>query len=98
MKRHGYKGAGDLSRLVDICFQWDATTEVLEDWMYEKLAETYALDPEMQAFFQKHNPYALLNITERLLEAAKRGLWKEPDPQMLEDLKDLFLRMEAEVE
>ncbi|MCL0095731.1 cobaltochelatase subunit CobN [Dehalococcoidia bacterium] len=33
MKRHGYKGAGDLSRLVDIAFGWDATAEVLEDWM-----------------------------------------------------------------
>ncbi len=98
MKRHGYKGAGDLSRLIDICFQWDATTKVLEDWMYKKLAETYALDPEMQDFFQKHNPYALLNITERLLEAAKRGLWKEPPPEMLEDLKDLYLKMEAQVE
>ncbi len=98
MKRHGYKGAGDLSRLVDICFQWDATTKVLDDWMYAKLAETYALDAEMQKFFRKHNPYALLNITERLLEAAHRGLWKDPDPQMLEDLKDLFLKMEAEVE
>lgn len=98
MKRHGYKGAGDLSRLVDICFQWDATTKVLDDWMYAKLAETYALDPEMQEFFRKHNPYALLNITERLLEAAKRGLWKEPRPEMLEKLKDLFLKMEAEVE
>jgi len=35
MKRHGYKGAGDLSRAVDIAFGWDATAEVLEDWMYE---------------------------------------------------------------
>ncbi len=98
MKRHGYKGAGDLSRLVDICFQWDATSKVLDDWMYDKLAETYALDTEMQEFFRKHNPYALLNITERLLEAAKRGLWKDPDPERLEELKDLFLKMEAEVE
>ncbi|KFD42137.1 hypothetical protein DK28_0214490, partial [Peptococcaceae bacterium SCADC1_2_3] len=23
MKRHGYKGAGDLSRMVDISFGWD---------------------------------------------------------------------------
>ncbi len=98
MKRHGYKGAGDLSRLVDICFQWDATSDVLSDWMYEKLANTYALDPEMQEFFKRHNPHALLNITERLLEAAKRGMWKEPDLQMLEELKDLFLKIEAEVE
>lgn len=98
MKRHGYKGAGDLSRLVDICFQWDATTKVMEDWMYQALAETYALDPEMQRFFKEHNPYALLNITERLLEAAQRGLWNKPDPKTLERLTDLLLEMEAKVE
>ncbi|NPB08945.1 MAG: magnesium chelatase subunit H, partial [Thermodesulfobacteria bacterium] len=98
MKRHGYKGAGDLSRLVDICFQWDATSKVLEDWMYQALAETYALDADMKRFFEEHNPHALLNITERLLEAAKRGLWKRPDQETLERLTDLFLEMEARVE
>ncbi len=98
MKRHGYKGAGDLSRLIDICFQWDATTNVLEDWMYERLAETYAFDPEMQKFFEKHNPHALLNITERLLEAAQRGLWKDPDENTLNRLKEIFLRLEAQIE
>ncbi len=98
MKRHGYKGAGDLSRLVDICFQWDATSKVLDDWMYQALAETYALDADMKRFFEEHNPHALLNITERLLEAAKRGLWKRPDQETLERLPDLFLEMEARVE
>ncbi len=98
MKRHGYKGAGDLSRLVDICFQWDATSKVLDDWMYESLARTYALDTEMQRFFEKHNPHALLNIAERLLEAARRGLWKEPEEKTIDDLTDLFLKMEAQVE
>ncbi len=98
MKRHGYKGAGDLSRLVDICFQWDATSKVLADWMYESLARTYALDEDMQRFFEEHNPQALLNIAERLLEAAKRGLWEHPKEEMMDELTDLFLKLEAQVE
>lgn len=53
MKRHGYKGAGDISRMVDIAFGWDATAEVLEDWMYEELANKYALDKEMQEWLKK---------------------------------------------
>jgi cobaltochelatase CobN len=97
MKRHGYKGAGDLSRLIDYCFQWDATSDVLSDWMYEKLAETYAFSEEMQTFFLKHNPAALLNIAERLLEAARRGLWKA-SKEYLERLENLFLEMEAILE
>ncbi len=97
MKRHGYKGAGDLSRIVDLCYHWDATSNVLSDWMYEKLAQTYALSEEMQEFFKKHNPAALLNIAERLFEAAKRGLWKNPDYQTLESLKKIILEMEEEI-
>ena len=39
MKKHGYKGAGDISYVVDIVFGWDATAEVIEDWMYEEIAK-----------------------------------------------------------
>ena len=38
LKRHGYKGAGDLSKVMDIIIGWDATAEVMEDWMYERVA------------------------------------------------------------
>ncbi|MDR2614110.1 MAG: cobaltochelatase subunit CobN [Candidatus Accumulibacter sp.] len=98
MKRHGYKGAGDLSRLVDICYQWDASSGLLEDWQYEELARTYALDPEMQRFFRQHNPYALQNIAERLLEAIARGLWEKPGAEDKEALENLLLDAEGMIE
>jgi len=97
MKRHGYKGAGDMSRMVDIAFQWDATSGILEDWQYQGLAETYALDPEMQQFFREHNPDALYNVTERLLEAIRRGMWHKPG-DLAEKLESLYLEMEGELE
>ncbi len=97
MRRHGYKGAADISRAVDIAFGWDATAEVLEDWMYEQLARKYALDEEMQEWLKEVNPYALQNIAERLLEAIERGMW-ETTPQMKEDLRDIYLDVEGELE
>ena len=97
MMEHGYKGAGDLSRLVDIAFQWDATSDVMDDWMYEELAKNYALDKEMQEFFKKYNPDALLNISERLLEAIKRGMW-QASSELEQELTELYLQMEAELE
>ncbi len=97
MMQHGYKGAGDLSRLVDICFQWDATSDVMDNWMYEELARNYALSSKMQDFFHKHNPDALLNITERLLEAIKRGMWQASE-EMETELTELYLDMEGELE
>jgi cobaltochelatase CobN len=97
MKRHGYKGAGDLSKLVDYCFQWDATSKILEDWQYAELAKTYAFDPAMREFFRRHNPHALHNIAERLLEAIGRGLWQDPGEDK-DKLQALFLDAEGEIE
>ncbi len=97
MQRHGYKGAGDMSALIDNIFGFDATAEVMEDWMYERLAETYALDPAMQEWFKEVNPEALQNITERLLEAVQRGMW-DARPEMVEELKEIYLDIEGELE
>jgi len=97
MKRHGFKGAGDLSRAVDIAFGWDATAEVLEDWMYEELANKYALDKAMQDWLKEVNPYALQNITERLLEAIERGMWQATE-EMNKQLRDIYLDIEGVLE
>src|SRR5205807_7610005 len=42
--RHGYKGASEMAATVDYLFGYDATAEVLDDWMYEQLAAAYLLD------------------------------------------------------
>ena len=98
MKRHGYKGAFELSATVDYMFGYDATAQVIEDWMYENVTESYVLDPETQEFFQQSNPWALRDIVERLLEAIERGMWENPPPDMKEKLQQMFLDLEADLE
>jgi cobaltochelatase CobN len=98
MKRHGYKGAFELSATVDYMFGYDATAQVIEDWMYENVTESYVLDPEIQEFFQQSNPWALRDIVERLLEAIERGMWENPPPDMKEKLQKMFLDLEADLE
>ena len=98
MKRHGYKGAFELSATVDYMFGYDATAQVIEDWMYENVTESYVLDPETQEFFQQSNPWALRDIVERLLEAIERGMWENPPPDMKEKLQKMFLDLEADLE
>jgi cobaltochelatase CobN len=98
MKRHGYKGAFELSATVDYMFGYDATAQVVEDWMYEDVTEEYVLSPEMQEFFRQSNPWALRGIVERLLEAIERRLWENPPPEMLDQLKELYLDLEADLE
>jgi cobaltochelatase CobN len=98
MKRHGYKGAFELAATVDYLFGYDATAGVVEDWMYEKLTETYVRDEQMREFFQRSNPWALHGIAERLLEAADRKLWDAPDPETLAALRQAYLETEGDLE
>jgi cobaltochelatase CobN len=98
MKRHGYKGAFELAATVDYLFGYDATAGVVEDWMYEKLTETYVRDKQMREFFSRSNPWALHGIAERLLEAADRKLWDTPDPDTLAALRQVFLETEGDLE
>ena len=98
MKRHGYKGAFELAATVDYMFGYDATAQVIEDWMYEDVTESYVFDQDTQRFFQQSNPWALKGIVERLLEAIERGMWEEPPPEMREKLQQLYLDLEADLE
>ncbi|MGO0122495.1 cobaltochelatase subunit CobN [Desulfothermobacter acidiphilus] len=97
MQEHGFKGAGDLSRMVDYIFGWSATAQAIEDWMYEGLAEKYVLDPEVAGWMKEVNPWALHNILAKLLEAISRGLWR-PAPELEEKLKNLYLEVEGLLE
>nr|WP_243870047.1 cobaltochelatase subunit CobN [Amycolatopsis granulosa] len=98
MRRHGYKGAFELAATVDYLFGFDATAGVVPDWMYEKLSRSYVLDEQNQEFLAQANPWALRGIIERLTEAADRGLWAEPDPELLGRLREVYLRTEGELE
>ncbi|QPP08046.1 cobaltochelatase subunit CobN [Streptomyces bathyalis] len=98
MRRHGYKGAFELAATVDYLFGYDATTDVVADWMYDKLTETYVLDPVNREFLEQANPWALHGIAERLLEAQSRGMWAKPDPAMLEALREVYLEAEGNLE
>jgi len=98
MRRHGYKGAFELAATVDYLFGYDATTGVVADWMYDKLTETYVLDPTNREFLQQANPWALHGIAERLLEAESRGMWEKPDPAVLEELRQIYLETEGDLE
>ncbi|WP_232662275.1 cobaltochelatase subunit CobN [Pseudonocardia sp. TRM90224] len=98
MQRHGYKGAFELAATVDYLFGYDATAGVVDDWMYGQLAESYVFDETNRAFMEKSNPWALRGITERLLEAADRGMWAKPDDAVLDRLRQTYLDLEGDLE
>ncbi len=98
MQRHGYKGAFELAATVDYLFGFDATAGVVTDWMYAQLAENYVLDKENQDFMKHANPWALRGIIEKLSEAVDRGLWEQPDPNLITQLQQVYLDVEGDLE
>ncbi|MCT1710664.1 MULTISPECIES: cobaltochelatase subunit CobN [Dietzia] len=98
MQRHGYKGAFELAATVDYLFGFDATAGVVQDWMYDALAREYVLDEKTQDFLRQSNPWALRGMIERLSEAADRGMWAEPDAEVMDRMRQVYLDVEGDLE
>ncbi|TVQ08328.1 MAG: cobaltochelatase subunit CobN [Leptolyngbya sp. DLM2.Bin27] len=96
--RHGYKGAFEMAATVDYLFAYDATTHCVADHMYEGVAQAYILDPQVQAFVQQSNPWALRDMAERLLEAHQRGLWGSASDPLLDALRQVANEAEGILE
>ena len=97
MLKHGHSGASEISNRVTYMLGWDAVTKSVDDWVYKKTAETYALDPEMRERLAKVNPQAIKNIVGRMLEAHGRGMWKA-DQDTIEELQDIYADLEDRLE
>ncbi len=97
MKKHGYRGASEFARKILHLYGWQATTKMVPDWVFDEIAEKYVLDPEMRRWFEEHNPWALEEIARRLIEAARRGLWK-PREDLLEKLEEAYAELEGILE
>jgi magnesium chelatase subunit H len=97
MLKHGHSGAAEISNRVTYMLGWDAVTKSVDDWVYKKTAETYALDPEMRERLATLNPQAIKNIVGRMLEAHGRGMWKADD-SMISELQEIYADLEDRLE
>ncbi|MBW4024447.1 MAG: magnesium chelatase subunit H [Proteobacteria bacterium] len=83
---HGYEGVKQIEAQVTNTLGWSATTGEVAPWIYEKLSETFVLEPGMRERLCALNPQASAKIANRLLEANDRKYWN-PDPSILEQLR-----------
>ncbi|MBX2809748.1 MAG: cobaltochelatase subunit CobN [Cellvibrionaceae bacterium] len=93
MQQHGYKGAFEMAATVDYIFAYDATTNMIDDYQYQQVADALVFDPANRAFMEAHNPNAYEEMAERLLEATQRGMWAD-DQSYGERLQDLLLEID----
>jgi cobaltochelatase CobN len=74
--RHGYKGAAEMAATVDYLFAFAATARCVKDHHFDAVYRAYIDDDEVRAFLADNNPSALKEMSQRLLEAQDRELWK----------------------
>ena len=87
--RHGYKGAFEMAATVDYLFAFAATAHCVRDHHFDAVFEAYLGDDTVREFMAEHNPAALREMADRLLEAQARGLWKPRLNSTHTALKDL---------
>lgn len=98
---HGYEGVRQIEEHVTNTLGWSATTGKVAPWVYQRITETFVLDPQMRNRIATLNPTASAKIANRLLEAHARHYWS-PDDDMLDALhragEELEDRLEGVVE
>jgi magnesium chelatase subunit H len=86
MLKHGFEGVHHIEEHVTNTLGWSATTGRVAPWVYQRISETFVLDPVMRNRIAQLNPTASAKIAGRLLEAHARQYWS-PDDDMLEALR-----------
>ncbi len=98
MKSHGYKGAFEMSASLDYLFSFDATTNLVPDWCYHSITNSWLEDKNTFNFLNENNPWALRDIAERLLEAKNRGLWSRPTSEDISIIKNILSEVDSKIE
>ncbi|MCU0881361.1 MAG: magnesium chelatase subunit H [Hyphomonadaceae bacterium] len=97
MLRHGYEGVRQIEAQVTCTLGWSATTGKVSPWIYQRITETFVLDPDMRARLGELNPKASLRLANRLLEASARNYWT-PDAETLAALRTAGDELEDRLE
>ena len=98
MQQHGYKGGFEMAASLDYLFAYDASSGRVPDWSYGAISQSWLNDETVLAFLRRHNPWALRDMAERLLEAQQRGLWEGAPATEIDRLRELVLDSEALIE
>jgi magnesium chelatase subunit H len=97
MLKHGHEGVRQIEAQVTNTLGWSATTGQVEPWVYQRISETFVLDPEMRQRLSALNPQASARMANRLLEAHDRNYW-QPDAATLAALQDAADELEDRLE
>jgi len=97
MLKHGHEGVRYIEAHVTNTMGWSATTGQVAPWVYQRISETFVLDPAMRERMAALNPKASAKLANRLLEAHERHYWN-PDEATLDALRRAGEELEDRLE
>jgi magnesium chelatase subunit H len=97
MLKHGFRGVAEIEHHISNTFGWSATTDAVDNWVYDEIAKTFVLDDQMLQRLREYNPHSTQSLVGRLLEAKGRGFW-DADENVVEQLKRVFAGLEDQLE
>jgi len=97
MLAHDHHGAKNVKDRVEHLLGFSATTGSVENWVYDDVADTLLLDPEMMRRLSENNPFATMRMGEILLETYERGYWDAPE-EKVRRIREMVLKLEYELE
>jgi cobaltochelatase CobN len=72
---------------------WTAVArEIVRDDQWQEFVDVYVKDKHklgLAQWFERHNPHALAQVIERMLEAARQEYW-QADPKVVAELKERY--------
>ena len=91
LMQEGYAGTLQVLDATNNFWGWTAVArEIVRDDQWQEMVDVYVRDKHqlgLKQWFEAHNPHALAQNIERMLEAARQGYW-QADAQTVAELKD----------
>lgn len=97
MLEHKYHGVQKIAGRFENIMGLAATTNKVEEWIYEDVYSSYVDDEELRKRLVENNPYAYMDILEHMMEYYNRGYW-DADKEQIDKIKELYLEMEDQIE
>ncbi|MDD1620233.1 MAG: cobaltochelatase subunit CobN [Methylococcaceae bacterium] len=98
MQKEGYSGTLQMLNTINNFWGWQAMDRnVVRDDQWQEFHETYVKDKYklgMRDWFEKNNPTALAQISERMLEAIRKDYW-QADEQTKRELVQVYQEIAA---
>lgn len=93
LQKEGYAGTLQVLDGVNNFWGWTAVArEVVRDDQWQEFVDVYVRDKHklgLKQWFERHNPHALAQTIERMLEAARQEYWAA-DPKVVAELKERY--------